>query len=366
MIIRRMPAARADSNASTKIFWFTPLLLAVACSGSEDIDFFEPSGSGGSATGGSAGSDTGGTATGGTATGGTSGEGTGGSGSEATGGTGAETGGTGADGGTGPTGGTNQGGDAGGGAGPTGGSAGDSMGGTAGTGMSGAGMGGASMGGADMGGAGMGGAGMGGAGMGGKGGKGGCVPTIPSAELCDGVDNNCMNGPDEGSACPDNCTGATLDGHYYTFCSFENASGSGTRQRTWVQAQDFCSTRNMALVAIESAGENDFVRAWITRMMLEDQVWMGANDRDPAIGLGNEGEWIWNSGSTAVQFWEGNENGSPVMNRYEDWAAGEPNNESNEDCGALSSNHEYHWDDRACSNMYANFVCEATIPVARN
>ena len=87
--------------------------------------------------------------------------------------------------------------------------------------------------------AGTGGAGVGGGG--GKGGKAGCVPTVPSAELCDGVDNNCMNGADEGSACPDNCTGATLQGHYYTFCSFENASGTGTRQRTWLQAQDFCS-----------------------------------------------------------------------------------------------------------------------------
>ena len=99
--------------------------------------------------------------------------------------------------------------------------------------------------------------------------------------------------------------------------------------------------------------------------MLEDQVWMGANDRDPTVGLSNEGDWIWNSGNNAVQFWEGNENGSAVMNRYEDWAAGEPNNDGNEDCGALSFN-QYHWDDRNCSNMYANFVCEATIPVARN
>ena len=54
------------------------------------------------------------------------------------------------------------------------------------------------------------------------------------------------------------------------------------------------------------------------------------------------------------------------MNRYEDWAMGEPNNDGNEDCGVLSFNHEYHWDDRACSNMYANFVCEAAIPVAGN
>jgi hypothetical protein len=245
--------------------------------------------------------------------------------------------------------------------------AGAGMGGTQ-AGMAGGGMAGGGIGGAGMGGAGMGGAGMGGGGKAGKGGTagaGGCLPTVPATERCDGVDNNCMGGIDEGNACPDNCTGATRDGHYYIFCSFEDSNGTTGRFRTWTQAQDFCTQRSTSLVFIESAEENAFVLEWITRLDLQDQVWMGANDRDPAIG-NNEGEWVWGTANNAVQFWDGDENGMPVMNRYEDWANGEPNNQGDEDCAVLSSNHDFHWDDRVCTNQYLNLVCESTTPATTN
>jgi hypothetical protein len=356
--------------------------LAFACSGSEDIDFFEPSDdTGGSASGGSAGSnggsDRGGSSTGGSSTGGTSGDGSGGTGAVSTGGT-DETGGTGNEtGGTGTggmaTGGTAQGGEAG--SDPTGGSGGSGMGGSAGdgaagtggrggsgaAGMGGAGMGGAGMGGAGMGGAGMGGAGMGGAGMGGAG-MGGCVPSVPSTERCDGIDNNCTGGVDEGSACPENCTGATRGGHTYLLCSFEKASGATTRARTWTQAQMFCEMRMLDLAYVESAEEDAFILDWIKGAGLEDSVWMGANDRDPTLGLTNEGTWVWGSANNAVQFWKGDEEGSAVMNRYQNWAEGEPNNDGNEDCGAFVASFDYQWDDRACANTHDNFVCESTAP----
>jgi hypothetical protein len=373
MITRRMPVARAYSNVTKPLAWFTPLLLAVACSGSEDIDFFEPSDdSGGSSAGGtsgssgSSGSDSGGSSVGGTSAGGTSGTGNGGSGAEPTGGTGADTGGTGAEGGT-MTGGTSSGGTSGdAGSGPTGGTAGDGMGGSAGKATGGTDMGGAGMGGASMGGAGMGGAGMGGAGMGGGAGKGGCVPTTPSTERCDGIDNNCSGAVDEGTACPDNCSGATYGGHAYMFCSFENASGTTTRERAWTQAQTFCQTRGFDLVYIESSEENAYIVDWITRTGLEEPVWMGANDRDPTIGLSNEGTWIWGSTNNAVQFWEGDENGDPVMNRFSDWAQGEPNNSGNEDCGLLAPEFDFQWDDRACADTLPNFVCESSASITTN
>jgi hypothetical protein len=232
------------------------------------------------------------------------------------------------------------------------GSAGNAMGGT---GAAGAGMGGAGTGGSGMGGAGTSGSGASGAGMGG-GGSGGCVPTTPSTERCDGVDNNCTGGVDEGMACPTNCTGATRAGHSYIFCSFENASG--TRERTWMQAMDFCQMRDTALVFIESAEENAFILEWITRTEIEGDVWIGATDRDITLQI-NEGEWVWGGANDAVQFWDGDEDGDPVMNRYENWAAGEPNNDGNEDCGAMTSNHDYAWDDRNCMETSMNFVCES-------
>lgn len=387
-----MPGLRVHGSGSRKFLWLGSVALALACSSSKDIDFFEPGedasgGATGGSSGSSAGTDTGGTSTGGSvAQGGTSGDGSGGSGSEATGGSG-DTGGTDAEGGTStggasgtggtdPSGGSAQGGEAGSGAAPMGGSAGTPAGGTGGagtagmggTGTSGAGMGGAAIGGAGTGGAGTGGAGTGGAGMGGAGtgGSGGCVPTVPATERCDGIDNNCTGGVDEGAACPDNCTGATRAGHTYLLCSFEDTSGPMNRVRTWMQALDFCTTRGLGLVALESAEENQFVLAWIEKLKLTDNVWMAANDRDSVLGPSREGTWVWGAANGAVQFWQGDENGMPVMMRYEDWATGEPNNMSNEDCGVFSADHDYAWDDRVCSNTYANFVCESAASITAN
>jgi len=191
------------------------------------------------------------------------------------------------------------------------------------------------------------------------------VPTTPATERCDGVDNDCMGGVDEGTACPANCTGATRAGHFYIFCSFENAGGSTNRERTWMQAMDFCQMRNTDLVFIESAEENAFILDWITRTQIEDDVWIGATDRDITL-QNNEGEWVWGGANDAVQFWDGNENGDPVMNRYEDWAAGEPNNDGKEDCGAMTSNHDYRWDDRNCSETLMSFVCESGASTTQN
>ncbi|HEX6764667.1 MAG TPA: lectin-like protein, partial [Polyangiaceae bacterium] len=72
------------------------------------------------------------------------------------------------------------------------------------------------------------------------------------------------------------------------------------------------------------------------------------------------------SANNAVQFWDGDQNGSPVMSRYNDWDAGEPNNENNEDCAQWASDHGFHWDDRACTKTYQNLVCETTAAATTN
>ena len=348
-------ARNRDARASHAVWFGSILFVAAACSSKGGIDFFEPSGdddiavtggtgaSGGTASGGSAGDGVSGM-------GGTSGDSSGGTGADPSGGTAGDAGGSGAQGGT----------DAGmggmpmtGGAGATGGDAGSGVSGTSGT--SGSGMGGTGGGGMGGGGAGAGTSGVGG--TAGVAGAGGCVPSVPPTERCDGVDNNCMGGVDEGSACPDFCTGATRGGHTYLLCSFESAT-SGTRLRSWTQAQDFCTTRTHGLLFVETPEENAFILEWIAKLMLEDEVWMGANDRDSGLAS-NEGEWVWGVANNAVQFWDGDDGGDPVMNRYNDWADGEPNNGGNEDCGIYASNHDYQWDDRACTETFANFVCES-------
>jgi hypothetical protein len=351
-------ARNRDARASHAVWFGSILFVAAACSSKGGIDFFEPSGDDDIAVTGGTGA-TGGTPSGGNAgtdvsgMGGTSGDSSGGTGADPSGGTAGDAGGSGAQGGT----------DAGmggmpmtGGANATGGDGGSGTSGTSGSGMGGTG-------GAGMGGGGTGGAGAGGAGTGGVGGTagvagaGGCVPSVPATERCDGVDNNCMGGVDEGGACPDFCTGATRGGHTYLLCSFESAT-SGTRLRSWTQAQDFCTTRTHGLLFVETAEENAFILDWIAKLMLEDEVWMGATDRDSGLS-NNEGEWVWGVANNAPQFWDGDDDGDPVMNRYNDWAEGEPNNDGNEDCGAFAANHDYRWDDRDCTDTAANFVCES-------
>lgn len=311
--------------------------LVAACSSPRENDFFgdDPpgmSGSGGSAagTGGSGGTDTGGSA--GSSGGSMSGAG-GSAGTDAVGGSaGTETGGT-AGGETGGTAGTGSGGTAGG---ETGGTGGTDTGGVAGTSAGTAGT-------SDAGSAGM-----------NEAGAAGAPPTcVPEEERCDGIDNDCENGIDDGNVCPDECVGAHFEGHDYLFCP-EESSGPLGGGRTWAQARMYCVMQDKVLVHLETEAEAKFVYAELAKLDLGLDAWMGATDRV-------EDEWSWEGATMldSVLFYDADSE-MVVDGFFVDWREGEPNDDGGEDCGVIEDQGEgtYLWDDRACNEEQELFVCE--------
>lgn len=117
-----------------------------------------------------------------------------------------------------------------------------------------------------------------------------------------------------------------------------------TSTQTWTDAQAAAAARTKYgasgyLATITSAEENDFVSDRLT-----DAGWMGASDA--AI----ENDWRWVTGpETGTSFWSGLSGGSAVSGRYENWADGEPNNASNEDCAQFLAGGSGEWNDLPCT-----------------
>jgi len=257
-------------------------------------------------------------------------------------------------------------------------------------GSSGAGSGGSSAGGSTLGGTGgIDGEGIGGnlplagaAGVGGSGEMGGAGATLPDAgasdagsepdaapselpgaaceasdELCDGIDNDCDDVIDSGTACPAGCTGFTLAEKAYMVCSEPVDRGIALAR---------CGGEGMKLAWIETPEENAALLGSLASVGLpatgEVVVQIGASDED------DEDEWSWLGNAAALDgfpFWSGNaaeDGGDPVGSAYANWASGEPNNSDNEDCGAVSisgsaAREPGQWDDRACLDELP-FLCE--------
>ena len=76
------------------------------------------------------------------------------------------------------------------------------------------------------------------------------------------------------------------------------------------------------LATITSQGEMNFI---VEKIGGENPVWLGGSD------AASEGDWMWTRGvdgtgaASAVQFWDGDENGNVVNGLFEDWCDGEPN-----------------------------------------
>lgn len=322
-------------------------MLVAACSGPSENDFFGAPGVGGS---GGSGAGSGGTANAGSGAGGAGKGGSagsvggamsgvgGGAGTEAKGGAaGTETGGT-AGTETGGTAGTGSGGTAGS---ETGGTAGTETGGVAGTTGGTAGSNEAGAGGTNDAGA--------------AGAPPTCAPPtcVPEDERCDGVDNDCENGIDDGNVCPDDCVGAHFEGHDYLICPEENSGPLGGG-RAWGQARTYCVMEGKVLVHLETEAEATFVYTQLAKLDLGLDAWMGATDRE-------EDEWSW-EGTTmldVVKFYD-HDTEMAVDGFFIDWREGEPNDDGGEDCGAIEDQGDgtYLWDDRSCTEQLDLFVCE--------
>lgn len=251
------------------------------------------------------------------------------------------------EGGTSGQGGTSGLGGAGSGAGGTAGVSGD---GTGGGGMSGGGAGG---GGAGSGGTSGGGLGGGGAGGGGTGGSGGCAS---NPERCDGVDNNCQGGADEGSVCPTGCTAMTQLARVYVLCYRSNTD------ITWPVAAETCAGTlseaagvRLELARIESPEENAALVQWIQSRNLQAGIWMGANDLDV------NDTWAWGRGDSRLVFFQDDSSGGHAVDgRYNNWGSGRPNGDTMmEDCGFFEASNAWRWSDRRCElQPLPGYLCE--------
>jgi hypothetical protein len=206
-----------------------------------------------------------------------------------------------------------------------------------------------------------------------------CCDHPTTAEVCDGVSNDCDEEIDEGGVCPEDGTGATFGGHIYLLYLYSQDYGGGGRgnqqegswngeswnQADYGEATTTCRAAGsvlglgveLDLARIESAEENEFLRTWIAGAATEEgMVWMGAND------LVTENRWVWGQDANAVQFFTGSARGggTPVMNLFNDFMEGRPNsaNGVDEDCGAFDSEYDWHWNDLDCSVPRLGVLCE--------
>jgi hypothetical protein len=147
-------------------------------------------------------------------------------------------------------------------------------------------------------------------------------------ETCDGVDNNCSGSVDDGGDCP--CPVESFGDHAYLLC------GDAIE---WEDAQVECSLYSYHMVAIGSAGENNWIKDQAIAYTLGGP-WLGFHDLDV------DGIFEWENGESVV---------------YENWMAGEPNNKS-EQCAEMgvnptSVNPPGQWNDTDCSNN-RRYICE--------
>jgi hypothetical protein len=108
-------------------------------------------------------------------------------------------------------------------------------------------------------------------------------------------------------------------------------------QLTWADAESMCMSQRSGghLVWIVDAAEQAFVHQMVLFDGVQRNLWIGANDQRI------EGNFEW-SAVTSVDF------------SYTNWAAAEPNNQSNEDC--VQHYVDGSWNDQNCMLDYP-FIC---------
>lgn len=137
------------------------------------------------------------------------------------------------------------------------------------------------------------------------------------------------------------------NGHLYQVIDVSGSPLTANQARTAASGQTLDGLQGY-LVTITSQEENDFVQNRVSA-----DSWIGASD------TAEEGKWIWDTGpESGTQFWQGLYNGQAVSSRYNNWANGEPNGETYENCGEFYSGNGY-WNDLPCdSSTLSSYIVE--------
>nr|QNH72454.1 toxin candidate TRINITY_DN20653_c5_g3_i1.p1 [Ceriantheomorphe brasiliensis] len=126
-----------------------------------------------------------------------------------------------------------------------------------------------------------------------------------------------------GAGCP--CGWVLYDGKCYYF---------STEKKSWDDARQMCLEQHGDLASINTAQQQAFIDNQLKCLNNDIKFWIGANDK------ANEGTFVWSDGSTMS---------------YTNWAAGEPNDNTNEDCVEILTK-TFQWNDQQCSDING-YIC---------
>jgi hypothetical protein len=163
--------------------------------------------------------------------------------------------------------------------------------------------------------------------------SGGCVP---EDEVCDGVDNDCDLGIDEGSAsnalCNECAFVPAVDGDYFALCP---------DPLEWDQARNACAgfgpTADLAVIDDATDQSGLLLLIGVTAM----DHWVGISDID------EEGHWVFVDGTDSIV--DGGHLG------YDGWAKSQPSGGKAENCGELDPV-QNGWADSPCDSPQP-FIC---------
>ncbi|XP_071944844.1 C-type mannose receptor 2-like [Antedon mediterranea] len=123
----------------------------------------------------------------------------------------------------------------------------------------------------------------------------------------------------------------TFEGSCYKFM---------TSKKTFQDSRDLCKAENADLVTIETEAERDYI-SFLQNEYLGSSALIGLNDID------QEGTWQWIDGLAFHQ------------DDFQDWASGEPNGDSGENCVTMKTSGQ--WKDVSC-DLQNRVICELDIP----
>ena len=167
-----------------------------------------------------------------------------------------------------------------------------------------------------------------------NGGFGATECEVTTADVyCDGLDAQC-NPTLKEAACPDGCSGSTLNGASYMAC---------TTSSSFDQAEVRCQAQRMHLVKIDSAAENNY--ALQLAQGLGSYVWVGGSNR------ADVSTYAWPDGSAFYR------NGAPVAGVYQNFGPDQPTADATKSCLQIHGDASGFWLNAHCSDA-EQFICE--------